>query len=477
MAALLWCCVNVNLLTPDSVIESKPAGYNVHTAADREAMLGAMGLDSIERLFDDIPATVRLQRELDLPPVLSEWALLRDVRAMAGLNASTLTHGCFLGGGVYDHHIPAVVDAIASRGEFLTAYTPYQPEMSQGLLQALYEFQTLAGALLGLDRVNCSVYDGATALAEACWMMCSASGKRCVVVTQALWAHYQEVLTGYLAPRGVTIRFFGASADTGLADFDALRASLAGGDVAGVVLQTPNALGVVEDVEGAAGLCRDRGVTLCALVNPLLCGWIDPPGQCGADLVVCEGQALGLPLNAGGPLIGIMACTPALERYLPGRLVGRVHDLNGQLAYALIREDREQHVARDKATSHICSNQALNALRVAVHLGTLGGANFMRLAQVNASLAHQLQGLMIQLPGVRALRSGVFFNEFSLELPVPAADFCRAMRERGYFAGLVLDPVLAGHDRGLLVAVTETKQADDLQTYAVNARAVLESLR
>ncbi len=456
-------------------MERKPVAYNVHTGSDRQAMLETMGLHSIEQLFADVPPQVRLQRELALPPALSEWELMRDVRAMAAMNSTVQTHSSFLGGGAYEHYIPAVVDAICSRGEFLTAYTPYQPEMSQGLLQALFEFQVLAGRLLGQAAVNCSVYDGATALAESSWMMCSASAKRRVVVTGALWPEYREVMDTYLTPRGVTVDWVAPDAKTGLTAASAVAALIAKGDVAGVVLQTPNALGVIEDVAAIAQACQQNNVLLTVSVNPLLCGWIEAPGKLGADIVVCEGQPLGLPLSAGGPYVGVIACSKALERYLPGRLVGRVHDLNGKLGYALVKEDREQHVARDKATSHICSNQALNAIRVAIHLSCLGDANFMRIAQANAANAAYLRDLLTAVPGISLLVSGVHFNEFAIALPVPAAQFCAALRQRGIFAGVPVDTALAGHDRGLLVAVTETKSRSDLEAYAAHARAFLKS--
>ena len=458
-------------------MEQHPVGFNVHTGADVQAMLDTMGLQSVEQLFADVPASVRLQRELQLPPALGEWDLARDVRAMAARNSTVLTHASYLGGGAYEHYIPAVVDAICSRGEFLTAYTPYQPEMSQGLLQALFEFQSLVGRLLGAECVNCSVYDGATALAEACWMLCSASGQRRLIVSGALWTQNREVLATYLEPRGVQIETLASDPRTGRIDLAALSALLALGGVAGVALQSPNALGVIEDIATVATLCQRAGARLCVSVNPVMCGWLEAPGQLGADIVVCEGQSLGLPLNAGGPYVGIIACVKALERYLPGRLVGRVHDLNGKLGYALVKEDREQHVARDKATSHICSNQALNAIRVAIHLACLGERNFMRIASLNAERARHLHEAMLALPGVSALRSGDFFNEFALALPVGAEAFNRAMHERQIFAGVVIPAALAGHDRGLLVAVTETKTDADLQAYVEHARACLKEVR
>ena len=455
-------------------MEQQPLGYNVHTSADMQAMLNAMGLYSVEQLFSDIPPQVRLRRELALPPALSEWELMRDVRAMAAMNRTVLTHASFLGGGAYEHHIPAVVDAIVARGEFLTAYTPYQPEMSQGLLQALFEFQTLTGHLLGRESVNCSVYDGATALAESCWMMCSATGKRRVLVPQALWSDYHDVLATYLTPRGVAVSYVPQDAKTGLLDAEALSAMAAGEGVAGVVLQSPNAFGVIEDVAAASAICVQHKVLLAVCVNPLLCGWLEAPGRLGADIVVCEGQPLGLPLSAGGPYVGIIACSKSMERYLPGRLVGRVHDLNGKLGYALVKEDREQHVARDKATSHICSNQALNAIRVAIYLACLGERNFMRLAQANAAGAHHLQALLLAVLGIKPLRSGAFFNEFSIELPGEASLFCAKMRKLGIFAGVPVPASLAGHGRGLLIAVTETKSQGDIEAYAAHARACLQ---
>lgn len=468
------CRKDVNQRDTAAVVGQKPTGYNVHTSDDILSMLDAMGLRSLDTLFSDIPAQVRLKRPLSLPPALSEWELQRDVRSMGRLNATAESHLSFLGAGAYEHHVPAVVDAIVSRGEFLTAYTPYQPEMSQGLLQALFEFQTLAGRLLGRECVNCSVYDGATALAESCWMMCASSGQRKILAAETVFEEYRAVMETYLEPRGVEIEWIASDNHTGLLQLETLRARLALGGCAGVVLQTPNAFGVIEDVAALAQECKQAGALLCVSVNPMLCGWVQAPGTLGADIVCCEGQPLGLHLSAGGPYVGIIACAKPLERYLPGRLVGRVHDLNGKLGYALVKEDREQHVARDKATSHICSNQALNAIRVALYLSSLGEANFMRLAEENAAAAASLRDRLTGLPGVSLLRSGTHFNEFAVQLPLPSEAFCRSMSAVGIFAGVPVPQVLAGHDRGLLVAVTETKTAADLDRYVAQAAASLK---
>ncbi|MEO7640566.1 MAG: hypothetical protein ABIU07_04045 [Ramlibacter sp.] len=230
---------------------------------------------------------------------------------------------------------------------------------------------------------------------------------------------------------------------------------------------------MIEDVAAMSALCKRHGSLLCVSVNPMLCGWVQAPGELGADIVTCEGQPLGLPLSSGGPYVGIIACTKAFERFLPGRLVGRVHDLNGKLGYALVKEDREQHVARDKATSHICSNQALNAIRVAIYLACLGESNFVRLAEANVAGAVALRERLTALPGIKVLRAGAHFNEFAIEVPMPAAQFCERMHRRGVLAGVPIAPQLAGHSRGLLVAVTETRSAADIELYVKQAAQCL----
>ncbi len=450
-----------------------PFGFNVHTPQDRSAMLSQMGLANVMELFADVPASIRLGRRLNLPPALGEAELERDMRAMAARNATTLTHTCFAGAGAYDHHVPAVVDAIVARGEFLTAYTPYQPEMSQGLLQALFEFQTLVGRLLGHAHANCSVYDGATALAEACWMMCSHSGKRVVVVASALWPDAVATARTYLVARGVELRWVGTSAGSGALDLSALQLALSPGDVAGVAVQSPNAWGVIENIGPIAAAAHAANSLLCVSVNPMLCALVDPPGHLGADIVTAEGQALGLHLNAGGPYVGMIATRKSLERHLPGRLVGRVHDLNGKLGYALVKEDREQHVARERATSHICSNQALNAIRVAVFLALLGEQRLVERAEMCHLRASALRAMLLQLPGVGALATDPFFNEFSVKLPMSAALFCERMWQHDLLAGSPLSLALCPSGQGLLVAATEQRNDADLAAYISAARTVL----
>lgn len=434
-----------------------PSGYNVHRETDRDAMLQAIGVTSVDELFETIPLDIRLNRPLNVPAPVTEWQLVRHLKELAGRNATTVTHLSFLGGGAYDHHIPAVVETICGRGEFLTAYTPYQPEMSQGLLQVLFEYQKLAGLLTGLPSVNCSLYDGSVALAEAAWMACSIRELRQVVVADTLWPQSREVLDTYMKGRGVEVVTCASDTSTGRLDIVQLE-KLTTSHVAAVIVQSPNCYGVIEDLKAIRGACDAHGTFLNVSAYPLSLGVLKPPGDFGADIVTCEGQSLGIPLAGGGPYLGILSTHKKHERFMPGRLVGRVTDLRGNLAYALIKEDREQHVSREKATSHICSNQALQAMRAAVYLACVGERGFREIASQNAAKARYLRERLLALPGIVAARSGAFFNEFALHLPVPTLAFLAALEKRGIFGGIAIG------DRELLVAVTEKRAKSELDS-------------
>jgi len=453
--------------------EPTAAGYNVHCPADRARMLEAIGLGSIDGLFSQIPEDLRLKRLLDLPPPLSEWELEKHVRGLASQNSTTLTHLSLLGGGAYEHHVPAVVSEIASRGEFLTAYTPYQPEISQGLLRVLHDFQRLMGQLLGLPKANSSVYDGATALAEASWMACSIRQIPRIAVAETIWPEWRSVLETYMTGRGVSIQTVPADPDSGLVAQDVLEQSLARVPVAALVIQTPNMFGVVESVRPLAAICKSHGALTSVSSYPMLLGSVQSPGEQGADIVTCEAQSLGLWLNAGGPYLGVIATRDEHEMFLPGRIVGDCEDLKGEPALALVKEKREQHVSREKATSHICSNQALMALRAVVYLATVGENGFRRLSCLNAQKAHYLCERLCSLPGVALAKSGRFFNEFLLSLPCAPARVLGALREDGIFGGIdfaSLDPRYPHH---LLIAVTETKSKSELdRIVAAFARAL-----
>ncbi len=456
--------------------QSELTGYNVHPPADREAMLKSIGADSIDGLFHAIDPSVRLQRRLKLPEALSEWALTRHFRDLANQNATTENSLSFLGGGAYQHHIPEVVRSIASRGEFLTAYTPYQPEMSQGILRVLYDFQTLMARILGLPAVNCSVYDGATALAEASWMACRIRGHRRLVVSATLWPDSLAVLKTYMKGRGVEICLAPEDPDTGQTDVAALQALVTEAPTSAVLLQTPNRYGVVENVAPIVEAAHAAEALAVATCYPTSLGCLRSPGTLGADIVCAEAQPLGLELNAGGPYLGAIATRTEFEPHLPGRIVGLCSDLKGEPALALVKEEREQHVARHEATSHICSNQALLALRVSVYLATVGERGFRQIAQLCAAKAHALREQLLAIPGVRAPKSGAIFNEFLLELPVAPQAILESIYEKErIFAGVDFATFDPNYDRHLLIAVTEVITQEDINRFSQALSHALEA--
>ncbi|WP_437567697.1 aminomethyl-transferring glycine dehydrogenase subunit GcvPA [Sorangium sp. So ce542] len=454
-------------------MESHPepliCGYNVHREADRQAMLEVLGLTSVAELFSPIPQEVRLGRELRLPPPHSEWALGRHLRDLASRNASTRSHLSFLGGGVYEHHIPAVVDSLTSSERLMTAYTPYQPEMSQGLLQILFEYQRMLSLLTGLGIVNSSLYDGATAMAEAAWMACAATGRRRVLASSRIWPEWKSVLELYMRGRGVEVAYVAMDPVSGRLDLRSLHESFIR-PAATFILQTPNSLGILEDLPAAAALCRQHDALLNVSCYPMTLALLKPPGELGADIVTCEGQPLGLPLSAGGPSLGVLACAERLREFMPGRLVGEVRDIHGQPALALIMEWREQQVSREKATSNICSNQAHQAMRAAIYLAALGERGFRELAAQCAAKARYLHEKLLAIPGVEPAAAGPFFNEFALRLPCPVPVFLERMLDRRVFAGLEMDG-------NLLVAVTEVRARAELDEAAALFAETIGALR
>ena len=477
-------------------MENAITGYNTHRPEDKQAMLKAIGVASVDALFANVPPAIRLNRPLALPAAIPEWTLERHMEALANKNATVKTHSSFLGGGAYEHYIPAVVDALVSRGEFLTSYTPYQPEISQGLLQALFEYQTALAAITGLPVVNGSCYDGATALADAAWACCLISrsspsplvggsgwgpsgsiannaplltsplaplltsplqGEKYIIISDGIWPHYRKVIDTYMDGRAVKRHALPLDGATGQIDIKTLDAAFTKNKPAGFLFQSPNALGIIEDVQTIADTCAKHGVVSVCSYNPLLSGIFTPPGVHGIDIVTCDGQPLGLPLNAGGPSLGVFATKKEYRKYIPGRLVGKVTDINGNLAYALVYEDREQHIARERATSNICSNQALNALRAVMYLATVGEQGFAKIAALNAQKAHYLAENLSKIPGVSLAFTGAFFNEFVIALPKPVT-------LANIFAGLDYSGQY-GLKHALLIAVTETKTRADLDAY------------
>ncbi|NOX98563.1 MAG: aminomethyl-transferring glycine dehydrogenase subunit GcvPA [Verrucomicrobia bacterium] len=440
-------------------------GYNVLREQDRSHMLDKIGVDSIDHLLDFIPTDLRLQNPLDLPDPMSEWQLTRHLKELAAQNENTDSHVCFLGGSVYDHHVPEVVNYIASRGEFLTAYTPYQPEISQGLLRVLSDFQLVVGRLFDIPVVNCSVYDGATALAESAWMAISASSIHRLIVSDNIWPEHLAVLQVYMANRKVEIELIGHDAHSGKIDQADLDIALQQ-PAAAVIAQSPNCFGIVEDLKEVIHNAHQHEALAVIGCYPTSLGIIEAPGTHGADIVYAEGQSLGLSLAAGGPTMGMIGTRESLTDYLPGRLVGETKDIKGESALALIKQEREQHVRRDKATSHICSNQALMALRSLVYLSLMGENGLRRVATLSAQKAHHLCAELERIPGISRSYQGPFFNEFCLDLTVNTATLLDKLRQQGFHAGINCSANNKDAQQRILIAVTETQSLATLDHFA-----------
>ena len=436
------------------------SGYSPHTPADVEAMLGTIGAASIDDLFARVPASLRARAALSLGPGLSEPELRQQLEALAARNTGALTPAVFLGAGAYAHWIPAVVDQILLRSEFATAYTPYQPEVSQGTLQAMFEFQTFSALLLGLDVANASMYDGASATAEAVLMARRVlPGRRTVWLSRALHPHYRATVATYVSGLGdLELRElpFAADGRTDLASLQTL-----GGDALCVVLGYPNVFGVLDDVAGAARLARAAGaLTITATAEPLALAWARSPGASGADIAVAEGQSFGLPVSYGGPGVGLFAARETHIRSMPGRIVGETVDTQGRRGYVLTLATREQHIRRERATSNICTNQGLCALAVTVYLSLLGRHGLRRLAEVNAAAAHDAAA-RLAAAGVSRLLAGPFFNEFVVRAPEGVASW-EALAADGVVVGFPLRRWYPELDEALLICVTERHGAEDV---------------
>lgn len=427
--------------------------FIANSDSDRSAMLAAIGVASMDELFADIPASKRYPK-LALDPGLSELEVLRELDALASKNLGADRSAWFLGAGAYNHFIPSLVPALAGRGEFLTAYTPYQPEVSQGTLQAIFEYQSMASALFGVDTVNASHYDGATALAEAALMAVAANPTRArVLVPAALHPEYKDVLRLYLSAHPVQLaEYEGAPRDAGLSD-----------DVACLVAAYPDFEGRVTDLSGAAEAAHAVGALFVVHADPIMLGLFKSPGELGADLVTAEGQSLGNPMNHGGPFLGMMGATQKLVRKMPGRIVGQAADHEGRRGFVLTLSAREQHIRREKAVSNICSNQGLVMLQTTIYLEALGKAGLRKVAQLCWHKAHYAAGQLGKLPGF-AVAGGEFFKEFVVKTPRPAAEIADKLAVRGVVPGFPLSRYYPQRTHELLVCVTEmnTKAQIDL---------------
>jgi glycine dehydrogenase subunit 1 len=445
-----------------------------HSPTDVDAMLAAVGADSIDDLLSDIPLEVRRRDSLALPAGLPEVEVLAHLRRLATVDTPATELVSFLGAGVYDHFVPSMVDAIVGRSEFATAYTPYQPERSQGVLQSIFEFQTAICEIAGMDVSNASMYDGGTALAEAALLAGGHTRRGSVVLSAGVHPEYRQVVATETAGYGTRPQVVELQAGA-VTDLEALRAA-AGTDTAAVVLQQPNFFGALEDLRAAAAIAHGVGALFVVVADPLSLGLLEAPGATGADVVVGEAQHLGNAMSYGGPGLGYMAVTQKLMRRIPGRLVGETVDLEGRRGFVLTLQTREQHIRREKATSNICSNHALNALATLVYLSWLGREGLPELGEHCARKAAYLRQRLLALPGVTAFTEGPVFREFAVRLPLPAAGLVDALLPAGFLAGVSAARFAGAFGAGpaadlddvLLVAVTEKRTRAQMDEF-VNA--------
>ena len=449
--------------------------YIPHTDDDRRKMFEVLGLDSLEALFEEIPARLRCDG-LALPPGMTEMEVTRLMRERAAQNRPLL---CFAGAGAYDHHIPAAVWEIVTRGEYYTAYTPYQAEASQGILQATYEFQSMMTELLAMDVANASLYDGASALAEAVLMAVRVnrhSRSKTVLLPRTLSPVYRKVVETIVSPQRIRLVELPYHPGGGTIDQEALE-RFDDADITALVIPQPNFFGALEDVDTLTDWARARRIVTIAVVNPLAMALLKPPGQWGSegvDIACGEGQPLGIPLSLGGPYLGILACRQSYLRQLPGRIVGATVDSEGRRGYVLTLQAREQHIRRSKATSNICTNQGLLALAAAIHLSLLGPEGLYRVACACHANLERLLDRLCQIPGVEKRFAGPFFHETVIGLPRPVGEVLAALAGQGILGGVSLAADYPELGDALLVCATETRTQADIDRYGEALETVLE---
>ncbi len=431
--------------------------YIPNTIAEQDELLSAVGLSSVDDLFADIPDDYR-NPPLRLPDPMSELEIQRELGAMAGRNRPLASGPSFLGAGSYYHFIPSIVKAVMTRGEFLTAYTPYQPEVSQGTLQVIFEFQTMISSLYGMEVANAGMYDSATSLAEAVLMACRVTRRQQVVVSDTVAPAYRQVIATYCQAQGVAIDIV-PTADIGASVTEA---------TAGVVAQYPNFYGGLDDLAGLAATAHDDGALLVVSADPLAMGMLKPPGGFGADIVTGEGQPIGIPPSFGGPYLGLFSCKQQYIRQMPSRLVGRTTDTQGRTGYVLTLQTREQHIRRERATSNICTNEALYALASTIYLAAMGRHGLRQVAELCYHKAHYAASAIAGLDGYSLPQSGEFFQEFVVGCPEAPAKVNRRLMERNILGGL---DVSDRFENGMLLCVTEMNSREDIDLLVDALRA------
>ena len=437
--------------------------YTAATDADREAMLEAIGVSSVEELFADIPPELRLERPLDLPHGLSETEAFDHLAELAQRNADADAETCFLGAGMYDHYVPAIVDAITQRSEFLTPYTPYQPEVSQGGLQVMFEFQTAISELCALPVANASLYEGPSSAASAAYLALGATKRKRLVASRGLHPHSRQALRTYA--RGFDAEVIEVGLDGGLTDAAELAAAL-DGDTAALFVQNPNFLGAIEDLEALAEAAHEVGALAVAAVDPITLGVLRAPGECGIDVALGEGQPLGGRLDYGGPSFGFFCATEEHLRRMPGRIAGETTDADGRRGFVLALQTREQHIRREKATHNICTSQALNALGGVIYLAWLGKRGIVELGELlvrRTAYAHERLG---SVTGVELLHEAPVAREFAVRVDAPVPEVLDRIAAERIAAGYWLGREYPEYEDGLLVAITERRSKEDIDQLA-----------
>ena len=444
--------------------------YISNTPAQQREMLATIGVGSIEDLLSRIPTKARLSRPLNVPAAMAESDLVRHLRALSALNANADDYACFLGAGSYDHSVPSPINHLISRGEFFTAYTPYQPEASQGTLRSIFEYQSMMAELCGMDVANASLYDGASSVAEAALMAHAVTERKAVVLSKGVNPLYRQVVETYC--EGPGIRLKSAPIGDGATDLDALRKAVTG-QTAAVVIQHPNFFGCLEDIRAAADIAHGTGALLVVVSDPVNLGLLTPPGALGADIVVGEGQGLGVPMSFGGPNLGVFAAKQELVRRMPGRLVGATVDLDGQRGFVLTLQTREQHIRREKATSNICTNVALCALMATIYVAIMGKVGIRKVGELSVAKAHYAAETFTKIPGVRLRFAAPFFKEFTLQLPKSPERVAKRLMKEKILAGVPLKAFDRAQKDCLLVAVTEKRTRAEIDAYAAALTAAV----
>lgn len=445
--------------------------YLPATEEDKKEMLAAIGVTSVEELFSDIPENVRFKREYNIPQAMSETEVERYFGNLAQKNANLTNYTSFLGAGIYQHYIPSIVNHILLRSEFYTAYTPYQPEISQGELQAIFEYQSLICELTGMDVANSSMYDGATALAEACAMAVGHTKRRKVVLPTNIHPEYREVVKTYAKGLGfqvIDLRF----SKEGIISLNDLQ-NLLENDIAAVAVSYPNFFGNLENLKEIAKLVHANKSLLIVVTNPISLGILKPPGEFNADIVVGDGQPFGIPLSLGGPTVGFFATTKELLRKMPGRIVGQTQDEEGNRGFVLTLQAREQHIRREKATSNICSNQALMALAAAITMNALGKKGLQEIAIQNFQKAHYAYNVLSKVNGVEIVFNAPFFNEFVLRLNRPVPEVLGKLLTEKIIGGYNLSKDYPELGNAILIAVTELRTKEEIDSLAKRLEGIL----